>query len=143
MTPIAFGVPFVDRIGQGALIMGQGRRFPHSWWCIVLIATAFRAITPDPKDLASGNLLRMIYPTVWSDLGSQDEDESLGEVCEPLPTDQGSRIRRATSKTQPPERIAIITRPEMFSPNARRIASYRLEALQPPDLIDALESLRC
>ena len=29
--------------------MGQGRRFPHFWRCIILIATAIQGITLNPK----------------------------------------------------------------------------------------------
>ena len=123
--------------------MGRGMRFPHFWWCIVLIATAVRGITPDPQDLASLNLLRMICPMLGSELGSQEEDELVGAVCEPLRMDQRSRIRQIVGKIPLPGRIAIITSPEKFSPDARRVASHRNDELWPHGLIHSLGRLRC
>jgi hypothetical protein len=125
------------------VIMGQGRRFPHFWRCIILIATAIQGITPDPQDLASLKLLRMICPMVGSDLELQAEDESVDDVCEPLRTDQGSRIRQLASKTPLRGPIAIITCPEIFSPDLCRVASHRNDEPRPHGLIHSLGRLRC
>ena len=125
------------------MIMGQGRRFPHFWRCIILIATAIQGITPDPQDLASVRLLRMICPVLGSDFGSPGEDESMADACEPLRMDQGSRIRQVASKIPLPGRLPIRTCPEIFSPDVRPVASHRNEELRPDGLIHSLGRLRC
>ena len=125
------------------VIMGQGRRFPHFWRCIILIAAAIQGITPDPQDLASLKLLRMICPMVGADVESHEDHESAGDVCEPLQMDRGSRIRQLARKTPRRGRIAIITCPEIVSPDLCRVASHRNEHPRPHGLIHSLGRLRC
>jgi hypothetical protein len=123
--------------------MGQVRRFPHFWRCIILMTTAIQGITPDRQDLASLKWLRMICPMLGSELGMQEENESVADVCEPLRMDQGSRIRQVANKIPLPGRIAIMTCPEILSRDGRRVASHRNEELWPHALIHSLARLRC
>jgi hypothetical protein len=122
--------------------MGRGRRFPHFWWYAVLIATAIQGITPDPQDLASQKLLRVICPMVGSDPGSQDQHESVGQVYEPVRVDQGSRIPQVAPKTPLPGRIAFISCRQISSPVIRRVAAHCNEALRHHGLIHTIDPLR-
>jgi hypothetical protein len=123
--------------------MGQGRHFRHFWRCIILIAAAIQGITPDPQDLASLQLFRVICPMLGVELGSTEGHESTAEVCEPLRLDQGSRIRHGAGKLPLPGGIQIAVGPPSFSPDDQPVASHRKEDLRPHGLIPPPCRLRC
>jgi hypothetical protein len=123
--------------------MGQGRRFPHFWRCIILIATAIQGITPDPQDLASLKLLRMICPILGPDFRSRGEDESVADGYEPLRMDQCSRIRQVANELPFSGPMPIWTCAWTISPDVRPVGSHRNEVSRPHGLSPSLGRLRC
>jgi hypothetical protein len=123
--------------------MGQGMDSRHFWRCILLIAAAVQGITPDPQDLASLQLLRVIGPMLGVELGSTEGQESAVDVCEPIQVNHGSPIRRAADKIPLPEGLPIGTRAPIHSPDGHPVASHRKEDLRPHGLIPPPRRLRC
>jgi hypothetical protein len=123
--------------------MGQGRHSRHFWRCIILIAASIQGITPDPQDLASLTLFRLICPMPESELGSTENRESVADVCEPLRLDDGSRIRQGASKLPLPGGSPIPPCPPSFSTDRHPLASHRKEEFRLHGLIPPPRRLRC
>jgi len=64
--------------------MGQGRLFQSFCSHILLIACAIQGITPDSKDLASMNALKLFCPGLTDPHQGVDEDEFPDDVCQSL-----------------------------------------------------------
>jgi len=75
------------------------RKKPSSWaFCVVLVAVAVQATTPDRDDLVSSSGLRLISATL-GDLGpTSTDDESPDEVCAPARPQIAEECREASHR---------------------------------------------
>ncbi len=75
------------------------RKKRHSWArCVVLVAIAIQATTPDRDDLSSTNALRLISVTL-ADLGpTSTDDGSPNNVCVPARPEVAGECREASHR---------------------------------------------
>jgi hypothetical protein len=64
--------------------MGHGRRLRLSCRYLILIALAIQGVTPDSRDLASINALKLLCPVLRQSDQPLDADDFPDDVCEPL-----------------------------------------------------------
>jgi hypothetical protein len=65
-------------------VMMQGRLFRAFCLRALLITLAIHGITPDAKDLASINALKLLWPAATGADQKVDDDEFPDDVCEPV-----------------------------------------------------------